>query len=486
MIRELHQKIQSGEKKATELAAEYFARIRERDDSLHAFLTVREAQALREAEAVDRAVKNGETIDLLAGIPGAVKDNIVMAGERTTAGSKILDNYVSPYDASVITKLRGNQAVILGKTNLDEFALGSSTELSAYGPTRNPIDETRVAGGTSGGSAVAVASDMAVWALGSDTGGSIRQPAAFCGVYGLKPTYGRVSRSGLIASASSLDQIGILAHSVEDVALVLSRIAGQDRLDSTTSDRPVPAYADQLTGNITGKKIGVPKEYFTDDLDPKIKSAALAALDVFQSLGAEIIPISLPHSHLALPIYYIVQPSELSSNLSRFDGIRYGLSVNDQEDSLEKTSTLLETYLDTRKVGLGPEVKRRIMLGTYALSAGYYEAYYKKALAVRALLRQDFQRAFAAVDVIFSPTTPEVAFTLGAKTQDPLKMYFSDIYTVTANLVGVPALSFPIGTIETEGKALPIGGQFMGDWFKEEIMLQMAHAFELAGKRVSL
>ncbi len=486
MIRELHEKIISGEKTAVAITTEYFARIRERDGSLHAFLDVREAQALREAEAVDQAVAKGETIPLLAGIPGAVKDNIVMSGERTTAGSKILDNYVSPYDASVIAKLRADHAVILGKTNLDEFALGSSTELSAYGPTRNPIDETRVAGGTSGGSAVAVAAGLATYALGSDTGGSIRQPAAFCGVYGLKPTYGRVSRSGLIASASSLDQIGVLANSTEDVAIVLSRIAGADTLDGTASERPVPNYADLLTGDIKGKKIGVPNEYFTDKLDAKVKAAAMAALDVFKSLGAEIIPISLPHSHLALPIYYIVQPSELSSNLSRFDGIRFGLSVNDREDSLERTSTLLETYLDTRKVGLGPEVKRRIMLGTYALSAGYYDAYYKKALAVRAILRQDFQKAFETVDVIFSPTTPETAFKLGSKTDDPLKMYFSDIYTVTANLVGVPAMSFPIGTIAEDGVALPIGGQFMGRWFEEETVLNLVHAFEKTDKRVSL
>lgn len=486
MIRELHQKIQTGEKKAVELVTEYFAVEKKRDGSLHAFLSTREAEAMCEAEAVDAAVAAGETIPMLAGIPGAVKDNLVMAGERTTAGSKILDNYIGTYDATAVKKLKASQAVILGKTNLDEFALGSSTELSAYGPTKNPIDETRVAGGTSGGSAVAVAADMAVFALGSDTGGSIRQPAAFCGVYGLKPTYGRVSRSGLIASASSLDQVGVLAKSVEDVAIVLSSIAGSDSLDGTASERPVPKYEDLLTGDIKGKKIGVPEEYFTDKLDEKIKSAAMAALDVFKSLGAEIVPISLPHSHLALPIYYIVQPSELSSNLSRFDGIRFGLSVNDQEDSLEKTSTLLETYLDTRKVGLGPEAKRRIMLGTYALSAGYYDAYYKKALAVRAILRQDFQKAFETVDVIFSPTTPETAFKLGSKTDDPLKMYFSDIYTVTANLVGVPAMSFPIGTIAEDGVALPIGGQFMGRWFEEDTVLNLVHAFEKADKRSAL
>ncbi len=486
MIRELHEKIQNGEKTAVAIATEYFARIRERDGGLHAYLDVREAAALREAEAVDQAVAKGEAIDLLAGIPGAVKDNLLLVGERTTAGSKILDNYIATYDATVVAKLHTAGAVILGKTNLDEFAMGASTENSGYGPTRHPLDPNRVPGGSSGGSAVSVAADMAVWALGSDTGGSIRQPAAFCGLYGMKPTYGRVSRSGLIAMASSLDQIGPFGQSVEDVAIVLSRIAGEDSLDATASMRPIPRYEDLLTDDIKGKKIGVPNEYFTDKLDAKVKAAAMAALDVFKSLGAEIIPISLPHSHLALPVYYIIQPCETSSNLARFDGIRYGLSVNDQEDSFERTSTLLETYLDTRKVGLGPEVKRRIMLGTYALSAGYYDAYYKKALAVRSLLRQDFQKAFESVDVIFSPTTPEVAFKLGSKTSDPLKMYFSDIYTVTANLVGVPAISFPIGTIADDGAALPIGGQFMGRWFEEQTVLNLTHAFETAGQQVSL
>lgn len=486
MIRELHEQIQSGEKKAVAVTREYLATTQKRDQDMHAYLTLREEQALVEAEAVDAAVARGDAIDLLAGIPGAIKDNMLMTGERVTAASKLLDNYIGTYDATAVAKLHSVQAVILGRTNLDEFAMGASTENSSYGPTHHPLDVTRVPGGSSGGSAVAVAADMSVWALGSDTGGSIRQPAAFCGIYGLKPTYGRVSRSGLIAMASSLDQIGPFGRTVEDVAIVLSRIAGIDPLDSTTSSRPVPRYEDLLTGDVKGKKIGVPDEYFTDALDVKVREVAEAVLDAFRTLGAEIVPMSLPHSRFALPVYYIIQPCETSSNLARFDGIRYGLSVNDQADSLAKTSTLLETYLDTRKVGFGPEVKRRIMLGTYALSSGYYDAYYKKALAVRAILRQDFQKAFETVDVIFSPTTPETAFPLGSKTNDPLKMYFSDIYTVTANLVGVPAISFPMGTITENGVPLPIGGQFMGRWFEEETILNVTHAFERSGTRTAL
>lgn len=367
---------------------------------------------------------------------------------------------------------------MVGKTNLDEFALGSSTEHSAYGPTKNPVDETRVPGGTSGGSAAAVKAGMVPWALGSDTGGSIRQPAAFTGIYGLKPTYGRVSRSGLIAAASSLDQIGPMTTSVEDLAIVLSRIAGPDPLDGTAENRPVEAYEEKLSADIKGKKIGIPEEYFSKALNPTVREAAEKTIENLRSLGAEIVPISLPNSRFALPVYYIIQPSELSSNLARFDGIRYGLSVNDGELSPGNKTGLLETYLDTRRVGLGPEAKRRVMMGTYTLSAGYYDAYYKKAFAVRELLREEFRKAFETVDVIFSPTTPGPAFKLGEKTDDPLEMYLSDIYTVTANLVGVPALSFPMGSIEAEGKALPLGGQFMGRWFDEQTLLNLAFALE--------
>ena len=479
MIRELHEKLVAGEITAVVLAEQYLQTMEEKEGEIAAYLTVLRTQALESAAFVDEQLKRGEPIDLLAGIPGAIKDNICMAGVRATAGSKILDNYIAPHDATVIKKLKAKGVVILGKTNMDEFAMGSSTESSAYQTTKNPVDTSRVPGGSSGGSAAAVAAGEAVWSLGSDTGGSIRQPAAFCGIVGLKPTYGRVSRSGLIAMASSLDQIGPFATSVEDVAIVFSRIAGTDPLDATTAasgnDKP---FEDYLTGDIKGMRIGVPKEYFSDELDPRVREVTDKALEHFKSLGATVQEISLPHSQYALPVYYILMPSEVSSNLARFDGIKYGLSINDQRDSVTGTNKLLETYLDTRRYGLGAEVKRRIMLGTYTLSAGYYDAYYKKAQKVRALIKQDFEEAFKEVDLIFSPTTPEAAFRFGEKTKDPLKMYLSDVYTVTANLAGVPAISFPIGTIEESAAALPIGGQLMGKWFDEETLLRAADAFE--------
>ncbi len=479
MIRELHQKLLSRECTAVELVEQYFSVITEKEKDILAFLTLLKEQALEEARVVDGMIERGEPIDLLAGIPGAIKDNILMRGIRTTSASKILDNYIAPHDATVIEKLKRLHTPILGKTNMDEFALGSSTESSAYQITKNPHDVTRVPGGTSGGSAAAVAALETVWALGSDTGGSIRQPAAFCGVVGLKPTYGRVSRYGLMAAASSLDQIGPIAQTVEDVAIVFSRIAGRDPHDATTADSGhEKKYEDFLDNDMRGKKIGIPREYFSSELDPKIRSLCDAALARFKTLGVEVVEITLPHSAFALPCYYIIQPCELSSNLARYDGIRYGLSINDTEDSTEQKSGLLETYLDTRREGFGQEVKRRIMLGTHSLSSGYYDAYYLKAQKVRALLKQDFEKAFETVDFIFSPTTPEPAFKIGEKTTDPLKMYLGDIYTVTANLTGVPALSFPIGTVEEDGKALPIGGQLMGKWFDEENLLALAHAFE--------
>lgn len=479
MIRALHEKLVAGEETATGLAEKYLQAIEERDPHIGAYLTVLRDEVMKEAAFVDDCLKRGEEIDMLAGIPGAIKDNICIEGVRTTAGSKILDNYIAPYDATVITKLRNVNALMLGKTNMDEFAMGSSTESSAYQKTKNPVDTERVPGGSSGGSAAAVAADEAVWALGSDTGGSIRQPASFCGVVGLKPTYGRVSRYGLLAMASSLDQIGVFGKSVEDVAIVFSRIAGSDVYDATTApvdnQKPFEAY---LTGDVTGVTIGIPKEYFGESLDPRVRQVADDAIARFTKLGMTVKEISLPHSAYALPVYYILMPSEVSSNLARFDGIKYGLSINDQKDSQGETSALLETYLDTRRHGFGPEVKRRIMLGTYTLSAGYYDAYYNKAQKVRALIKQDFEEAFKDVDMIFSPTTPEPAFRMGEKTDDPLKMYLSDIYTVTANLAGVPGISFPMGTIEENGKALPLGGQLMGKWFDEETLLCVADAFE--------
>ncbi len=480
MIRELHEQLKAGEMTAVELAERSFAVIDAKESEIQAFLSLRREAALREAAAVDKKIMSGDPIDLLTGIPGAIKDNICMAGERATAGSKILDNYIAPYDATVMRALRSVDAVVVGKTNMDEFAMGSSTETSAYQKTKNPVDPERVPGGSSGGSAAAVAADMAIWSLGSDTGGSIRQPASFCGLVGLKPTYGRVSRSGLLAMASSLDQIGPFARTVEDAAIVLSRISGFDRLDATTADLPAKRFEDYLDQDMRGKTIGIPKEYFSDALDPRVRAVALAALERFKSLGVSVKEISLPHAEYALPVYYILMPSEVSSNLARFDGIKYGLRINDEKDRMEGTNRLLETYLDSRAYGFGAEVKKRIMLGTYTLSAGYYDAYYKKAEKVRQLIRQDFERAYAEVDFIFSPTAPEAAFKFGAKADDPLKMYLSDIYTVTANLAGVPALSFPIGTVEEDGKDLPIGGQLQARWFDEEGMLALAHQYERA------
>ena len=482
MIRDLHKKLINREITSVQLTEQYFAEIEKKDDEIGAYLLLTKELAMQQAKLVDEKIASGKEIDLLSGIPCAIKDNICIDGVRTTAGSKILDNYIAPYDATVIARLKNSGAVILGKANMDEFAMGSSTENSAYKKTKNPIDTTRVPGGSSGGSIAAVAAGEAVWSLGSDTGGSIRQPASFCGVVGLKPTYGRVSRSGLLAMASSLDQIGPVANSVEDVAIILSRISGEDILDATSAKSADKKYEDYLTGDIAGKTIGVPKEY-VDGLEGEIKETFEKSLDKFRALGAKIETISLPHSQYALPTYYVLMTSEVSSNLARFDGIKYGLRVNDDTasttDEKELPKKLLETYLDTRKVGFGDEVKRRIMLGTYALSAGYYDAYYLKAQKVRALIRRDFEQAFKSVDFVYSPTTPEVAFKIGEKSNDPLKMYLGDIYTVTANLAGVPAISFPIGFSKVEGKNLPIGGQLMGKWFDEEGLLNAAHTYEI-------
>ena len=483
MIRELHEKLINKKITSVQLTEEYFVAIEKKDGEIGAYLTLTKELAMQQAEFVDAKIAKGKEIQLLEGIPCAIKDNICVDGVRATAGSKILDNYIAPYDATVIAKLKEKGVVILGKTNLDEFAMGSSTENSAYQVTKNPVDTSRVAGGSSGGSVAAVAAGEAVWSLGTDTGGSIRQPASFCGVVGLKPTYGRVSRSGAMAMASSLDQIGPVANSVEDCAIILSAISGEDPLDATSAKSSDKNYEDYLTGDIAGKVIGVPKEY-VESLEGEIKISFEKSLEKFKELGAKIESISLPHSQYALPIYYILMTSEVSSNLARFDGIKFGLRVNDKIESEQKENelpkTLLETYLDTRKIGLGDEVKRRIMLGTYALSAGYYDAYYLKAQKVRELIRKDFENAFKMVDFIYSPTAPEVSFKIGEKTADPLKMYLSDIYTITANLAGVPAISFPIGTVETGGKQMPIGGQIMGKWFDEEGILNIAHTYEIS------
>ncbi len=490
MIRKLHQKLISGEITSVELTQQYFTAIEKKDSEIGAYLTLCQEEAFKQADFIDVKIKRGEKIDLLAGIPCAVKDNLCMDGTRTTAASKILDNYIAPYDATAVRRIKEAGAVILGKTNLDEFAMGASTENSAYQKTKNPIDIERVPGGSSGGSAAAVAGDLAVWALGSDTGGSIRQPASFCGVVGLKPTYGRVSRYGLIAMASSLDQIGPISKTVEDAAIILSRISGFDSLDATSAESFEKNYEDYLIGEIKSEegrkiKIGIP-EGFIKNLPENIKKVFNVAVDKFRKLGAEIIEVKLQYSEFALPTYYIIVPAEVSSNLARFDGIKYGVQINDLSESklypdenLNLSHTLLETYLDTRKYGLGAEVKRRIMLGTFALSSGYYDAYYKKAQKVRTLIKRDFEEVFSKVDFIFSPTAPEVAFKFGEKTNDPLKMYLSDVYTVTANLAGIPAISFPIGSIKIEEKDLPVGGQLIGKWFDEEGLLNTAYTFEI-------
>lgn len=479
MIRELHEKLVKREISSEELTRDYFAAIAERDGEIGAYLTLTEKEALAQAKMVDAKIANGEEVGLLAGIPCAIKDNMCMEGVRATAGSKILDNYIAPYDATVVKRLKEAGAVILGKTNMDEFAMGSSTESSAYKLTRNPIDTERVPGGSSGGSAAAVAAREAVWSLGSDTGGSIRQPASLCGVVGLKPTYGRVSRSGLIAMASSLDQIGPFACSVEDAAIALTAISGEDKLDATSAQSADKKYEDYLTGDIKGMCVGIPKEYM-EGLNPEMRAVFDESVNALKGLGAEVKEVSLPNSSYALATYYIIMTSEVSSNLARFDGIKYGLRSDDRRETPDAQEgaprNLLEVYLDTRRYGLGREVKRRIMLGTYALSSGYYDAYYLKAQKVRSLIRKDFERVFAQVDVIYSPTTPETAFRFGEKSADPLTMYLSDIYTVTANLAGVPAISLPIGKIGH----LPVGGQIMAKWFDEEGLLNAAHALEKA------
>jgi aspartyl-tRNA(Asn)/glutamyl-tRNA(Gln) amidotransferase subunit A len=455
---------------ATALAGEFYARIKKEDAEIGAFLTLSEERAFAQAERIDEMVADGKPLPPLAGVPIAIKDVMVTRGVRTTAGSKILENFVPPYDCTAVARLEAAGAVVLGKLNCDEFAMGSSTENSAYHPVRNPRDKSRVPGGSSGGSAAAVAAGMAVATLGSDTGGSIRQPASFCGVVGLKPTYGRVSRYGLIAFASSLDHIGPFANTVKDVALVLRTIAGRDPMDSTSADVPVPDYVAELEKPVRGLKVGVAKEYFGSGLDAEVRAAVEAAIQKLAGLGCEIVPVSLPHTEYAIPAYYIVATAEASANLARYDGVRYGFRARGAK-------TLAEMYRETRDGGFGMEVKRRIMLGTYALSAGYYDAYYLKAQKVRTLLTRDFDEAFKKVDVIAAPTAPTPAFKLGEKVDDPLAMYLADIYTVTANLAGIPGISVPCGE-NREG--LPIGLQLFGRHFDEATVLRVAHGYEQA------
>ncbi len=456
-----------------ELFNHYHQRIVEKNKDLNAYLTVFENCLPTGDLPKGEKLKTENSKSPLWGIPVAIKDNMLIEGTRTTAGSKILENYISAYDATVIKKLRSAGAVFLGKTNLDEFAMGSSTENSAYGPTKNPLDTSRIPGGSSGGSAAAVAGDLAVFALGSDTGGSIRQPASMCGIVGLKPTYGRVSRHGLIAMASSFDQIGPLTKTVEDSAIVLNVLCGHDIFDSTTVNNAVPDFTAALNDSIKGLTIGVPKEFFGTGLSPEVEERIKTTITKLKDLGCKIKEISLPNFEYALAAYYVAVPSEISANLARFDGVRYGYSAKDGEN-------LIDTYFKSRTEGLGAEPKRRIMLGAYALSSGYYDAYYLKAQKVRALIKKDFDEAFKDVDVIVGPTAPNTAFKIGEKASDPLALYLEDVYTVPVNLAGLPAISIPCG-LGTESK-MPVGFQIIAKPFDEATLLRVAHQLEQALK----
>jgi aspartyl-tRNA(Asn)/glutamyl-tRNA(Gln) amidotransferase subunit A len=469
LIHALHAAYTRGDTSPGAVVEALLARVARLDGRVGAYLTVMREEALAAAREADVRYRRGAPLGPLDGIPVALKDNLCTRGTRTTAGSRVLETFVPPYDATVVARLRARGAVLMGKTNLDEFAMGSSTEHSAYQLTRNPWDPARVPGGSSGGSAAAVAAGLAAGALGSDTGGSVRQPAAFCGVVGLKPTYGRVSRYGLIAFGSSLDQIGPFGGDVRDVALLLGAIAGHDPRDATSVEEPVADYAAGLGAGVRGLRLGVPDEYFIDGMDPEVERAVRAAIDVLRELGATVERVSLPTTEHALAVYYIVAPAEASSNLARYDGVKYGLRAPGARD-------LVDMYGRTRAAGFGAEVKRRIMLGTYALSTGYYDAYYGQAQKVRTLVARDFQRAFATVDLIAAPTTPNVAFTHGEK-EDPLSMYLNDVFAVPANMAGLPGVSVPCGF---SAAGLPIGLQLIGRPFDEAGVLRAAHAYEQA------
>jgi len=464
---ELHSLLIKKEISAEELNKAVFDRIESVEEKIGAYITLTKERALDRARAVDKEIRNGQKISPLAGIPVAIKDNMCTDGIRTTAGSKILFNFVPPYSATVVKKIDAAGAVMVGKTNMDEFAMGSSTENSAFTITRNPWDTGRVPGGSSGGSAAAVSCGEAVCALGSDTGGSIRQPASFCGVVGLKPTYGAVSRYGLIAFASSLDQIGPLAKDVTDCALMLNVICGHDPLDSTSANYKAPDYTGFLVNDVRGMKIGVPSEYMAEGIDPEVRGAIEKAMILLEALGASVEYTTLPHTEYALPTYYLIAPAEASSNLARYDGVRYGFRAAEVED-------VLDMFMKTRSQGFGSEVKRRIMLGTYALSAGYYDAYYLKALKVRTLIKEDFDRAFEKYDLLLSPTSPTPSFRFGEKTDDPLQMYLSDVCTMSVNLAGIPGISLPCGF----AGGMPVGLQLMGKHFDEGTLLRVAYTFE--------
>jgi len=466
-IHELQEKIRNGEVSAVEIAQSVYSRIDAVEDRVHSYIRLMKDEAMAAAAQADADIKKGD-IKPLTGIPIALKDIVCTQGIPTTCGSHVLENFVPPYDATIVKKLREAGAVFVGKTNMDEFAMGSSTETSYFGPTRNPWDLTRIPGGSSGGSATAVAADECIASIGSDTGGSIRQPAALCGIVGLKPTYGRVSRFGLIAFASSLDQLGPFTKDVEDCAIMMNVMAGYDPKESTSVQTDVPDYRQFIGRDIKGWKIGIPKEYFIEGIDPEVSAAVKKTIQVVEECGAKCVDISLPHTKYCVAVYYIIAPAEASSNLARYDGVRYGFRTADARD-------LAEMYQKTRMQGFGAEVKRRIMIGTYALSAGYYDAYYGKASQVRALIRRDFDEAFRICDVILTPTAPTPAFKLGEKTDDPLQMYLSDIFTISTNLAGIPGLSMPCGFTAA---GLPIGVQFLAGHFEEGKLLQVASAYE--------
>ncbi|MFK7818761.1 MAG: Asp-tRNA(Asn)/Glu-tRNA(Gln) amidotransferase subunit GatA [Planctomycetaceae bacterium] len=461
--------IASGSITSAQAVTNCFDAIKSRDDEINAFLSTDVEAALTQAEAIDQRRTNGEVLGPLAGVPVAIKDNVCTEGMATTCASRMLDGFVPPYDAHVVAKLKAAGAIIIGKTNLDEFAMGSSTENSAFGPTRNPVDTERSPGGSSGGSAAAVAAGFTPLSIGSDTGGSIRQPAAFCGVVGMKPTYGRVSRYGLVAFASSLDQIGPFATDVTSAAQLLNVLAGYDERDSTSVDCEVPNYTSDIDEPLSGLRIGVAKEHMVEGLSDSVRIRFEAALDAYKSAGATVTEVSLPHSKYSVAAYYLIAPSEASSNLARYDGIHYGKRAKEYND-------LVDLYATSRAEGFGDEVKRRIMLGTYSLSAGYYDAYYNKALKVRRLIRQDYDAAFETVDTILSPVTPTPAFKLGELVDDPLAMYLSDIYTISANLAGLPAISIPAGT---DPNGLPIGVQLTAPAFEETKLFRSARMLEL-------
>lgn len=465
-VAELSSSLSRGDISSVELTQAYLDRINRYNGTLNAFVTVCEESALTQAAQADAARANGQNAPLL-GIPLAHKDIFCTSGIKTSCGSKVLHNFTAPYDATVVSRLSDSGAVMLGKTNMDEFAMGSSNETSYFGPVKNPWDTDRVPGGSSGGSAAAIAADLCAMATGTDTGGSIRQPAAFCGITGLKPTYGRISRWGMIAFASSLDQAGPICKSAEDAALMLNAMAGLDTKDSTCADVPVEDYTADLNNSLQGLRIGIPRQHFAEGLSPEVEQAVREALGVYENLGAQLIDIDLPNNHLSVSAYYVVAPAEASANLSRFDGVRYGYRCDNPVD-------LEDMYKRSRSEGFGDEVKRRIMVGTYALSAGFYDAYYRKAQKIRRLVKQDFNAAFQQVDVIIGPTSPHTAFNLGAKT-DPVAMYLEDIYTIAVNLAGLPGMSVPVGLVN----GLPIGMHLVAGDFAESRLLNVAHQFQL-------